>query len=150
MVMRAPAPRSNLAAIGAVSGVLALLCLLPLPHATAGPAQPGVRPEQVLEFGLCRSNVAAVALAASASQARVHVQLTPSGMEALRQGTTGSTGGHLLVRAGTEVFSRAVIQAEIGSGSLVSDVRSMPDAQVLAAAIEQSRPPQECGRIARR
>ena len=150
MVMKAPASRSNLAAIGAVSGLLALLSLPPLPHASAGPVQPGARPEQVLEFGLCRSNVAAVAFVASAAQARVQVQLTPSGTEALRQATAGSTGHHLLVRAGIQVFSRAVIHAEIGSGSLVSDLRSTAEAQTLAAAIEQSRPPQECGRIDRR
>ena len=97
-------------------------------------------------FRLCASNVAGVSLVEESSGAVVQVQLAEGASVEFGQLTRDIEGMMLVVLAGQEIVSRAVVQVPIDSGLLRSPV--LPKA--LAARMQQeimvNRPLEECGR----
>lgn len=99
-------------------------------------------------FRLCASSVAAVSLVGEDRGAVVQVQLTADASNEFEQLSRALEGRMLVVFAGEAVFSRAVVQAPIGSGRLRSPVVSKMQAASLRQEVMIRRPPEECGHLA--
>ena len=108
---------------------------------------PGLAADEDARFGLCRQNVAAVALASSGDGVRVQVRLIEAAARRFERLSRGVRGRRLTVLAGGKVFSRAVIRVPVTSGTLVSPPLSEPEAARLAERVRRRQPGGDCGPV---